>query len=627
MIARYSATAILRQRARSGALPRNEKQSLAAHDQAGLWGGLRELYAGLSPARRRQFYFVLALMILGAVAELATIGAVLPFLALLADPQRIDQIPSVAAAFDIVGAVTAPQRLLAATTLFVVLAIVAGGARLQLAWSSQKFIFDAGHDIAVDIQRRILFQPYTFHIGQNTSSLIAALDKVGVLVFYVLLQLMQAAIAVILSIFIVAALIWVDPFTALIAAAAFSLIYLLVSALTRRRLDRNSEIVGSSWDERVKIVQESLGGIRDVLIDNSQAVYLETFRRIDSRFSAAKANTAFIGAAPRFIIESLGMALIAILAFFMAVRQGGLAVALPILGALALGAQRLLPLLQQIYLSWSIAVGHNAVIAQVLALLRLPLDPNITAAKKVSPLPLQRQLRLEGVSFTYPNRRDPAIDDVSFDIPAGKRVALIGRTGSGKSTLADLLMGLLEPTSGQITVDGTALTLANRREWQRSIAHVPQAIFLADTSIARNIAMGVPTEEIDLARVRQAATRAQLDEFISGLADGYETFVGERGIRLSGGQRQRLGIARAIYKQAPVLVLDEATSALDDETEAAVMQALDQLGDEGRTIIMIAHRLSTIAVADRVVRLDNGHVVQIGSYEDVVGGTPKSRAL
>jgi ATP-binding cassette, subfamily B, bacterial PglK len=575
--------------------------------------------------RRRQFYVVLALMIVGAIAELATIGAVLPFLSLLADPNRINQIPAVAHAFGLVGAVTAHQRLFAATALFVILAMIAGAIRLQLTWSSQNFIFQMGHDIALDIQRRILFQPYTFHIGQNTSTLIAALDKVGVLVFYVLLQLMQSATAVILSVFIIAALVYVDPFTALLAATVFSLIYLLVSALTRRRLDRNSEIVGSSWDERVQIVQESLGGIRDVLIDNSQAVYLDAFQRVDARFSTAKANTAFVSAAPRFIIESLGMAFIAVLAFVMTARQGGLAVALPILGALALGAQRLLPLLQQIYLSWSVAVGNNSVITQVLGLLRLPVDEELAHVQNLPPLPLLRHIRLENVSFFYPNRRTAAIESVSFEIPRGERVALIGRTGSGKSTLADLLMGLLEPTSGQINIDGVPLTRDNRRNWQRSIAHVPQAIFLADTSIARNIALGVPTEKVDLDRVIEASVKAQLHEFVNTLPEGYGTFVGERGIRLSGGQRQRLGIARAIYKQASVLVLDEATSALDDETEAAVMQALDRLGAEGRTILMIAHRLSTISRADRVVRLENGRLVELGSYAEVVGGTPQSR--
>jgi ATP-binding cassette subfamily B protein len=592
-----------------------------------LWSGLRELYGTLSPARKREFYFVLALMLAGAFAELATIGAVLPFLSILADPNGFDRVPGLAALFGILGAVGREQRLLAAAGMFIAIAVVAGAIRLQLTWSGQKFIFRLGHDLALDIQRRILFQPYTFHVSQNTSSLIAALDKVATLVYYVLLQLMQAAIAAVISVFIVAALVAVDPFTALVSAAAFAIIYLIVSALSRRHLDQNSEVIGSAWDERVKIVQESLGGIRDVLIDGSQPVYLEAFRRVDDRFSSAKTNTAFISAAPRFVIEGLGMALIALLAVLLSTRQGGLAAAVPILGALALGAQRLLPLLQQIYVSWSVAVGNNSILTQVLELVRLPVNAELMEAGQLPALPLRQDIRFEKVGFVYPSRQGAAVKQVSLEIRCGQRVALIGKTGSGKSTLADLVMGLLEPTEGRILVDGVPLTTANRRNWQRSIAHVPQAIFLADASIARNIALGVPSETVDMERVIEAARKAQLDGFVDELPEGYDTFVGERGIRLSGGQRQRLGIARAIYKQAPVLVLDEATSALDDATEAAVMQALDRLGEEGRTIIMIAHRLSTIAEADVVIRLDGGRVVESGSYSKVVGTIPQSRVF
>ena len=253
------------------------------------------------------------------------------------------------------------------------------------------------------------------------------------------------------------------------------------------------------------------------------------------------------------------------------------------------------------------------------------MDDELAEAAEGEPLPFRDRIRVEHVNFAYASRRAPALEDVSFEIPRGRRVALIGKTGSGKSTLADLLMGLLEPGAGRITIDGVLLTRENRRSWQRSIAHVPQAIFLADASIARNIALGVPAKTIDLPRVREAGRKAQLDEFVDTLPEGYDTHVGERGIRLSGGQRQRLAIARAIYKQVLVLVLDEATSALDDETEAAVMHALDQLGEEGRTIIMIAHRMTTIARADIVVRLDNGRVAQIDSHLQPIDGGSQLR--
>ena len=588
-------------------------------DQTRLWASLGQLYAFMPAERRRNFYAVLLLMIVGAILELATIGAVLPFLALLADQSRLSYFPWLSDLFAALGANGPHDRLIAASGLFVVIAVIAGIVRLQLAWSSQRFVFKLGHELSVEIERRILLQPYSFHISWNSSTLIAGLEKVQVLVFQVLLPLMQAVMAVFISAFITAALIYVDPATAVITALAFTAVYFGISAATKRRLERNSAIVGSAYDERVQIIQESLGGIRDLIIDSSQSIYLETFRRIDIRLNDARTNTAFIAAAPRFVIEGLGMVLIAVVAILISEREGGLAAALPILGALALGAQRLLPLLQQIYNGWSIAAGNGSMIGQVLDLLQLPLPDTGPEPSPAAPLALKHRIRVENVSFAYAGGRARALEAVSIDIPRGSTIALIGTTGSGKSTLADLIMGLLEPTGGHILIDDVPLSPATRRRWWQSIAHVPQAIFLADTSIARNIAFGDPSEAIDTARCIAAARTAQLHDFVQTLPQGYDTFVGERGIRLSGGQRQRLGLARAIYKQAPVLVLDEATSALDDVTEAAVMESLEALGDEDRTVVMIAHRLSTVARCDLVARLENGRLVALGTYAEVVG--------
>jgi ABC-type multidrug transport system fused ATPase/permease subunit len=595
------------------------ERDLSPQNHPGLWSGLRELFGLLSAHRRREFYLVLALMLTGGLAELATIGSVLPFLSLLADPDSLQRFPPLAKALDSLVAITGAGRLATATGAFILIAIVAAAVRLQLAWSSQSFTFRAGHELAVEIQRRLLLQPYAYYASQNSSSILASLEKTQLLVFNVLQQVMLAGTSLFISILITAALIYVDPPATLAVAAGFAAVYAMVSAFTRRRLRANSVVINSTYDERFKIVQESFGGIRDIIIDNSQPEFLNAFRRADERFNAARANTAFISAAPRFIVEALGMILIAIVAILISRRDGGLALALPVLGALALGAQRVLPLLQQIHVSWSLAVGHSAILGQVLALLRLPAEPPPARADEVSPLALRKGVSVRHVSFSYPGRRSPALHDVSLEIPSGRSVALIGKTGSGKSTLVDLLMGLLEPDEGQIAIDGVRLTGENRRRWQRNIAHVPQAIFLADTSIARNVAFGVPPGMIDLDRVIEASIKAQLHEFVTSLPEGYDTRVGERGIRLSGGQRQRLGIARAIYKQASVLVLDEATSALDDATEKAVMSALERLGEEGRTIIMIAHRLSTVSRADLVVRLDNGRVVEQGRFAEIVG--------
>jgi ATP-binding cassette, subfamily B, bacterial PglK len=585
----------------------------------GLRAGIRETYAFVSPARRRQFYLLVVLMLLGTLAELATIGSVIPLLSLLSDPSGLGRLSWATGVFDVLGASSRDERLIAATAAFCSFAIAAGILRLRLSWVTQDFMFRLGHEFSVEIQRRILLQPYGFHIQRNTSSLLAAINKTEVLIFELLLPALQAAIATFIAAFIIAALIYIDPFTATVAAVAFSAIYLLVFALARRRLAANSSVSGPAWNERLKILKESLDGIRDVIIDNSQEIYVRRYQGVNSRLNVARASTAFISTAPRIVIEAVGMIVIAIIALVIAQQQGGLARALPVLGAIALGAQRLLPLLQQIYIGWSSAAGNRFVLGEIVDLLRLPVSKEQANRAHVSPLPLRREISVEQVSFTYPSRRVQAVSDVTFEIPAGATVALIGETGSGKSTLADLLMGLLKPDEGRICVDGLPLSGKHRRRWQRSIAHVPQSIFLTDSTIADNIALGLAGKASDRERIVRSAKMARLHDFITSLPDGYETIVGERGIRLSGGQRQRLGIARAIYKQTPVLVLDEATSALDEETEAAVFKSIEELGREGRTIVIIAHRHSTIARCDTVVKLHKGRIVDIGSFTNVVG--------
>jgi ABC-type multidrug transport system fused ATPase/permease subunit len=588
--------------------------SQAAGAPIGLLASLAEIYRHVSEARRRQFLLVLLLMLLGAFAELATIGAVLPFLTLLADPQKLARYPIASELLHASGAVTLNEQLLLATVLFGIIVVASGAIRFELARTVQHFSYQLAHELLVEVQRRFLFQPYSFHVQRNTSTLVSALEKTEILACEVLISLMQAAIAAFTALFIVGALIAVDPITAIVAAATFAAIYLCVSLITKERLARNSAAIASGFDERLRIVQESLGGIRDVIIDGSQAAYLGLFDQENSKLNRARANTGVISSAPRFIIETVGIVAMAAIAFFEAERRGGLAAALPILGAVALGAQRLLPLIQQIFRGWSTASGYMSVVGQTVDLLTLPIPQD---EQRPMPLPLRDQISIEGISFSYPSRRKPALEQVSVDIPAGSAVALVGETGSGKSTLADLLMGLINADAGRILIDGVPLTGSNRRRWQRSIAHVPQSIFLADASIAGNIALGCPGEAIDLKRLEAAAKSAQLHEFVASLPDGYETFVGERGIRISGGQRQRLGIARAIYKQTPLLVLDEATSALDERTEHAVIAALDELRSEGRTIVIVAHRISTIRRCDQVVRLEDGRVVEVGSFRDV----------
>jgi ATP-binding cassette subfamily B protein len=408
----------------------------------------------------------------------------------------------------------------------------------------------------------------------------------------------------------------VEPVISIAAFGGFSLIYGAVIWITRTQKIRISQRIARESTQVVKSLQEGLGGIRDVLIDGSQAAYCQIYRSADKPLRRAQGSNQFIAQAPRYGVEALGMVLIAWLAYTLAQQSDGMAKAIPVLGALALGAQRLLPALQSVYASWSSIQGGQASLQDTLDLLDQPL-PDYADQPIAKPLPFREQIKLQQLSFQYDPQGPWILKNVDLIIPKGSQVGFIGTTGSGKSTLLDIVMGLLQPTQGMLLIDDQAIGSGNHRAWQTHIAHVPQAIFLADSTIEENIAFGVPKDQIDPELVRQAAQHAQIADSIDTWPKQYQTFVGERGIRLSGGQRQRIGIARALYKQADVIIFDEATSALDNETEQAVMQAIDGLGRDV-TLLIIAHRLTTLKNCTLIVELSDTGIKRTGTYEAIV---------
>jgi len=544
--------------------------------------------------QRREAVRLFGLMVAGAAADLVTFGALVPFLTRLS------------------GAAPAILRGLslgAATAVFVGAALGASLLRLALSSWSQNFAARVGHGWAVEIHRRLLLQPYGYHLQQHSSTVLAALGKVQELVWRVLLPLLQGLAAGMISLAIVLVLLWLEPIAASVSLIVLGALYVGLSRLLRPRLGRISDELNGGADQRLRLVGESHGAIRDIILDGSAGVHVEAFRRSDLALSEAYARYGLLAAAPRFLVEGIGITALAGATLWLSGRNGGLVAALPQLGALALGCQRLLPLLQQLYQSWASLAANRGVIGEVERLLTLPLPS--TGEPVAEPIPFARELRLERVSFAYPDRHRPAIHGIDLTIRRGERIALVGPTGAGKSTLADVLMGLLPPQHGRLLVDGSAVTVADQPRWRRLIAHVPQSVFLIDDSIAANIAFGVPPADRNAAGLSRALRLAQLDGLVADLPRGIDTPVGERGARLSGGQRQRIGLARAIYREAPVLVLDEATNALDEATEQAVLGALGQLQGEGVTILVIAHRDSALNGCDRLIRLGEGRILRI----------------
>lgn len=577
---------------------------------------LVQLYNHISSRRRRQFALLLGLTMLSSFAEVVSLSAVLPFIGVLTQPEKVLASPALAGIVRAMGITSGAELVLPLTIGFAVAALVAGALRLLLLWVSIRLSNATGADLSIEVYRRTLYQPYSVHVARSSSEIISGItQKVGTATG-VLISVITVITSTALFAAIMVTLLAIDPIVAIIAAASFGSAYGAIAWLTRRRLVHNSQCIAQEQTRVVKALQEGLGAIRDVLLDGTQKVYCNVYRKAILQLQRASGENTFINQAPRYAMEALGMALIAVFVLALSHRPGGVAAALPILGVLALGAQRLLPLMQQLYGNWSVVAGSKAALADVLALLDQPLPAEANQLEP-EPLVLRQDIRFDNVSFQYGSNAPWVLEGINLVIPKGGRVGFIGSTGSGKSTALDLLMRLLEPARGQILVDGQPIGLEHRRAWQRTVAHVPQSIFLADTTIAENIAFGLPPDQIDPGRVRKAAEQARIAEFIESRPEGYGAIVGERGVRLSGGQRQRIGIARALYKQASVLIFDEATSALDNETEQAVMQAIEGLSEE-LTILIIAHRLTTLKGCTQIVELGDGGIKRTGSYQDIV---------
>jgi len=569
---------------------------------------LKNIFSLLALRRRAQLMLVLLLMMFSAAAEMLTLGAIVPFLGILTNPELLLGSSKGASALRFIAAAVGMAPLPAAASIFIACAIAAAALRLLLAWVSFKFVFAVGADFGRDVYRKTLYQPYRFHIERNSSESIALNDKVNALVTSVMLPTMQIVVAFTMVLAIFAGMLLVDFTVSMVTGVSFALIYGLISVWAKKRLIASGETISKEGHVKYKVIQESLGGIRDVIIDGSQDVYVERFVKADQRLRKAQVKINLLASSPKYVVESLGMIMFVAIAYGLSSRAGA-SVAIPVLGALAIGAQRLLPYMQAVYNSVATIRGSLASANDAMAVLSLP-----------APLAQPRQMpfsektahgeprvSLQHIHFAYGSDKPAVLKDINLDIMPGQKIGFIGSTGSGKSTLIDLIMGLLTPTAGKIVVNGVPLNASNMRAWQAQIAHVPQSVYLHDATIAENVALGVAEKDIDTACLEQALKQAQVWDFVSGLPEGFRTRVGERGVQLSGGQRQRLGIARALYKRADVLILDEATSALDNQTEAAVMDAIYRLRPD-LVVIMIAHRLSTLQGCDRLIEVVNGQL-------------------
>jgi ATP-binding cassette subfamily B protein len=583
------------------------------------------LWRNLTLKRRRQFILLAGLMLFSAFAEIMSLGAVLPFLGVLVAQESVLSYPWIKDAMQALGVISERDLTLPLTIAFASAATIAGATRILLLWFSTRLAFDSGADLSAEVYRRTLYQPYRVHIGRNSSEIVSVINnKVNDVVFGVLMPMLTLFSSIILLVAISFALLLINPMIALTATIGFCTSYLLITIKARRRLEINSRRIAYEQTQVLKALQDGLGGIRDVLLEGAQSIYCNEYNKANKPLRRAQGSNIFIALSPRFAIEASGMVLIAVFAYSLS-RSGSVATVFPVLGALALGAQRLLPALQQSYAAWVSITGNFASLSDTLDMLDQKLPKRMLPISQAVNT-FQENIRFKSLRFRYTDDSPWVLDGLSFTIRKGARIGLVGSSGCGKSTTMDLLLGLLTPCEGELLVDGLPLSGILIRGWQESIAHVSQSIYLTDTTLAENIAFGVQPCEIDMDRVRLAARQAHIADFIESRPEKYGALIGERGIRLSGGQRQRIGIARALYKQASVLIFDEATSALDNTTEQLVMNAIEQLHPE-ITIILIAHRMSTLIRCDTIFQLENGRVLAQGTYEQLLVSSPSFRLM
>ena len=578
---------------------------------------IRDLLLGiwkhLSLRRRLQLQALLLLMLASGVAEAGSLAAAVPFLAVLSNPQSLWEVPMVQSIAVGLGFTKPEALLLPVTLVFGFAAVLAAAVRLMNLWANGRLAAAIGSDLSCEAYERTLYQPYAVHLQRNSSAVITAITTQIAQTVQAIESTLQLATSSVVALGLMGVLLVIDWTVACTAIVVFGTAYGLLSVTIRRTLAANSLAIAVASKDQLKSLQEGLGAIRDVLLNGNQNTFLGIYQGIDRPMRRRMARIGFLGSFPRYGLEALGLLLIALLALLLSWQRGSSQSVILTLGSLALGSQRLLPALQQVYACWAAIRAYGAGLEQVLTMLNQSL-PNQSFVNSRSPFLLAHSIQFDELSFCYSEESPWVINGIHFEIRRGERIGLIGSTGSGKTTIVDLLMGLLEPNQGRILIDGLDLHDPNYphrlSEWRAAISHVPQNIFLTDSSIAENIAFGVPRQQIDQKRVRQAAEQAQIAGFVEDSPQGYETFVGERGVRLSGGQRQRIGIARALYRQASVIVLDEATSALDTATEEEVMRALESLS-RNLTIVMIAHRLSTLSRCDRIFELASGSPIRV----------------
>ena len=576
------------------------------------------LFKTIDNKRRFQFSGILFINIINGLFEFISVGSALLFLESLIDPSKI----SSSFTFIINNFKTNNDyELIKLTTIiFILITVSTTIIRIINLWLNTKFRISFLNYTTNKLYKTVISQNYNFYLNTNSSKLLTDLTANIEKTNFFFENLLTLTTSLILSISIIISLFKLNINITILAVLIFTIFYSILGIVINKKVNQFSKIELLSNTNLIKTIQESLNAIKDIIISNNQKFFISKFHKNNLNLRRYQGLSGFITTFPRYLFEGLGLLFIGISGFIIYTTFSNSSNIIALLGAFALGAQKLLPAMQSSYKSWSLLYFYNKGLNRVLNLLKLDKNKNINIKDKLF---FEKGIEIKNLYFFYSEKNQNIAKNINLFIKKGENIGIFGKTGSGKTTLINILMGLLSPIKGDIFIDN--ISLFNNKDinvlekWRNNIAHVPQEVFLYDSTILENIAFCIPKKDIDIDRAIHAAKAANAHEFIIDSKNGYETFVGERGIKLSGGQKQRIGLARALYSNSELLILDESTSALDFKTEKLVIKSIFKKENYfSPTTIIIAHRLSTLRFCDKVIEIKDGVIKEVYSQNQFI---------
>ncbi len=583
------------------------------------FGHIGRVISLLTPGERKRLGLVVLGAIFMALIEVIGVGSIMPFMAVAAKPEIIHSNEFLKMAYVFLGFNSDTSFLIFLGVAVLLFLIITNVSQALMHYIKVKFTSMRRHSLSQRLLEGYLGQPYTFFLNRNSFEFVKNINgEINQMITGTLMQFVDL-ISRCLQVFILTAFLFImNPLSTLGITGIIALIYGTIYFFVRKVIRRLGEERFTLTRSVAKTVSEAFWGIKEVKITGTESVFLDEYQRPSKKLALNASTHEIIGDVPKFALETAAFSSIMLFVLVTILRSGTFADVAGTVTLYAYAGYRMIPAIQGLFKAVTKLKYGAPTAERIITEFKIVAGAEPISRKPMERLPFYSNIELRNLSFTYPNVETPVIEGLSLTIQANSLVGFAGKTGSGKTTLVDIILGLLSPQKGDMLVDSMAVTKENLRSWHGNLGYVPQNIYLSNTSVAANIAFGIHQHKIDMEAVQQAAKRAQIHDFIiSELKEGYETKIGERGIRLSGGQRQRLGIARALYRNPSVLVMDEATSALDNHTEQAVMEAIDALHGT-RTIILIAHRLSTLAKCDKIYQLERGKIVDSGTYEELV---------